>query len=142
MKEVYTIEEVARMSALSTRTIRNYLSLGLLDGEKQDGVWQFTAEQFSNFLRQDMVRQSVRTKANSIVYDFLLLEKKSESAACVILDLPIAPEAEEQLRSGLMDRVNAAGLQCSYHYSRENASARVILAGSPDSAAKVIAELR
>ena len=79
MKETYTIEDVAAMSRLSTRTIRNYMSMGLLEGEKTDGVWQFTAEQFSAFLRQDMVRQSVRAKANGMVYDFLLQERQRKA---------------------------------------------------------------
>ena len=87
MNKWYGVEDVVRMSRLSERTVRNYLSMGLLEGEKVDGAWRFTAEQFEAFLRQEMVSQSVRAKANSIVYDFLLVEKRREGAACLILDL-------------------------------------------------------
>ena len=139
MKETYTLEDVAAMSRLSTRTIRNYMSMGLLEGEKTDGVWQFTAEQFSAFLRQDMVRQSVRAKANGMVYDFLLQERRREKDACAVLDLPAATEAEEQLlREELMACVNALGVACSYRYDPYFSTARLILQGPPRSLAQVL----
>ena len=40
MKETYSINDVAMITGLSTRTIRNYISLGFLSGEK---VTDFTS---------------------------------------------------------------------------------------------------
>lgn len=130
MKEFCTIEDIAVMTGLTTRTIRNYLANGQLDGEKIDGVWQFTPEQFTAFLNQDMVRQSVRAKENGKIYDFLLTEQRKENAACLILDWPVeTEEAEQALRERVMERVNQLGLGCAYHC--ENNMARIILIGSP-----------
>ena len=56
MKELLTIEDLAKMTGLSERTIRNYLAGGQLEGEKVDGAWRFTEEQFGTFLGQDMVQ--------------------------------------------------------------------------------------
>ena len=42
--ENYTINDIAMMTGLTTRTIRNYIKLGILNGEKEDGVWRFSAE--------------------------------------------------------------------------------------------------
>lgn len=138
MKEFYSIDDLAAMTRLSTRTIRNYISLGLLDGEKIDGVWQFTAEQFSAFLRQDMVRQRVKAKSHAILYDFLLQDKKGEHCACAVLDLSAADSAgEAALRDKLMEAVNRLGLACSYHYDRP--AARVILRGAPGAVAELLA---
>lgn len=131
MKEFCTIEDIAVMTGLTTRTIRSYLANGQLDGEKIDGVWQFTAEQFSAFLAQDMVRQSVRAKENGKIYDFLLTDQRRESSACLIWDWPVETEEEEQaLRERLMERINRLGLECSYHHERK--LSRVILLGSPN----------
>ena len=142
MQETYTIEDVAAMSGLSTRTVRNYLSMGLLDGEKVDGVWRFTPEQFVAFLSQDMVRQSVKAKANGIVYDFLLQEKKPERAACAVLDVPTADhETENTIRETLLERVNALGLRCSYRYEADASTARLIVQGPPASVAELLAAL-
>ena len=119
------------MTRLSTRTIRNYISMGLLDGEKIDGVWQFTPEQFGTFLGQEMVGQSIKAKSNAMIYDFLLQEKKSACSSCAVIDIPVADIVEEpQLREKLMDIVNSIGLPCSYHYDAKTSAARLILCGS------------
>ena len=76
MTETYTIQDIAGMTGLNERTIRSYLADGLLKGEKTDGAWRFTAEQFGDFLRQDMVRASVQAKANAVVYDFLITDRR------------------------------------------------------------------
>ena len=46
MKELFSIGEIAVMSGLSVRTIRSYLASGQLEGEKINGAWRFTEEQF------------------------------------------------------------------------------------------------
>lgn len=130
MKDAYTIDNLAEMTGLSSRTIRNYLASGQLEGNKTDGVWRFTEEQFSRFLSQDMVRQSVQAKANGRVYDFLLDSRREEAAACVVWDWPVADgETEKEQRERLMERVNGLGLRCAYRY--ENGMARAILTGPP-----------
>lgn len=136
MKETYTIQDIAMMTGLNDRTIRNYLANGQLQGEKVDGAWQFTAEQFEDFLNQDMVRGSVQAKANAIVYDFLITDRRTESAACLILDQPIADGAEPALREALEEQVNALGLRWAYRY--RDRQARSILSGPPDALARIL----
>lgn len=126
----HTIEDVAAMSGLSTRTVRSYLSAGQLEGKKMDGAWRFAPEQFGAFLAQDMVRQSVRAKANAVVYDFLLTNRRGEGAACLILDQPVSDGCgERELCRELEDAVNELDLRWAYRF--ENGMARSILAGSP-----------
>lgn len=48
--ESYTINEVAAMTGFSTRTLRNYINMGILNGEKTDGVWKFTPDDFIDFI--------------------------------------------------------------------------------------------
>ena len=43
MKELLTIEDLAKMTGLSERTIRNYLADGQLEGEKADGAWRLSS---------------------------------------------------------------------------------------------------
>lgn len=40
MKTIYSIDDISKMTMLSTRTIRNYIKLGLLNGSKTNGYWQ------------------------------------------------------------------------------------------------------
>lgn len=139
MKEFYTVEDIAAMTGLSTRTVRSYLASGQLEGEKCDGAWRFTAEQFGEFLGQDMVRQSVRAKGNGKIYDFLLTRRK-ESAACLIWDWPAeGGEEEERLRERLMAAVNELELGCAYRF--EEGCARAVLTGTPEALGKLLAQI-
>ena len=83
-KKYYTLEQVAAMTELSERTVRNYLRLGVLHGEKVDGAWRFSEEAFEAFLEQDMVRQSLNAKTLGIIHDFLLQTEKPSPAVCAV----------------------------------------------------------
>ena len=84
----YLIRHIVLSTGLSDRTIRNYISAGLLQGEKINGLWHFTPEQVQAFICHPAVRPSILAKQNSAVYDFLLDNKKSVCESCLILDLP------------------------------------------------------
>ena len=86
----YLISHLVLVTGLSDRTIRNYIASGILQGEKIDGLWHFTPEQVEAFIRHPAVRPSILAKKNSLVYDFLLNDRRKEPEACVILDLPVA----------------------------------------------------
>ena len=88
----YVIGHLVQITGLTDRTIRNYISRGILEGELINGVWHFTAEQVERFVRHPSVRPSILAKKNALVYDFLLDTKKDTQKICVILDLPGADE--------------------------------------------------
>ena len=84
----YLINHLVLITGLSDRTIRNYLSSGILQDEKINGLWHFTPEQVECFICHPAVRPSILAKHHSAVYDFLLDNKKSACETCIIMDLP------------------------------------------------------
>lgn len=84
----YLINHLVLITGLTDRTIRNYLSSGILQGEKINGLWHFSPEQAEAFIRHPAVRPSILAKHNSDVYDFLLDTKKKTFEICMILDIP------------------------------------------------------
>jgi len=46
----YNLNQVAMITGLTTRTLRNHLSLGTLKGEKIDGNWSFTEEELEAYI--------------------------------------------------------------------------------------------
>lgn len=139
MEKTYTIQDITGMTGLNERTIRSYLASGQLQGEKVDGAWRFTPEQFGSFLAQDMVRASVQAKANAVVYDFLITDRRKESAACLILDQPAAEDREPGLREALTEQVNRLELRWAYRY--RDGMARSILSGPPAALGELLAQL-
>ena len=60
MYEYYTINHIALITGLTSRTIRNHMKQGLLEGEMINGVWHFTAEQVCAFMSHPAVAPSIR----------------------------------------------------------------------------------
>ena len=42
LQKLYSVEEIAQMTSVTTRTIRNYLRNGILKGRKIGGQWRFS----------------------------------------------------------------------------------------------------
>ena len=86
-EKYYVINELVMFTGLTDRTIRNYLSSGILQGEKVDGMWRFTSDQVEEFVKHPAVRPSILAKKNGLVYDFLADDQKKTQEVCVILDI-------------------------------------------------------
>ncbi|MBR3609871.1 MAG: helix-turn-helix domain-containing protein [Oscillospiraceae bacterium] len=87
-EKLYLINHLTLITGLTDRTIRNYISSGILKGEKINGMWHFTPEEVDSFIKNPSVRPSIIAKNNSVVYDFMLDDSKKNEETCVILDIP------------------------------------------------------
>lgn len=76
MEKTYTMQDVAAMTGLTTRTLRSYQQQGFLRGEKENGVWRFTDEALEGFFQNPAVLPAIRARQHSIVYDFVLQNRK------------------------------------------------------------------
>lgn len=108
MKTIYSIDDISKMTMLSTRTIRNYIKLGLLNGSKTNGYWQFTSDDISKFMNNDYVTQSLNTKRNSLIYDYILNDCKSINSVCSIYDYPVENNVEaKSLYNKILKKINS-----------------------------------
>lgn len=131
--ENYTINEVAMMTGLTTRTLRNYIKLGILKGEKMDGIWKFSAEDISEFISNPAVKPSIQAKNKSLVFDFLALDSKKTNEICTILDLYVEKEESEEICSFFCNKINGCeGTKIHFNYERNGKNTRIILSGYED----------
>lgn len=135
---MYNINEVAVMTGLSTRTLRNYLKMGVLDGEKIDGVWQFSEEHLGEFLRNPVAAPSIQAKRNALIFDFLANRKKQTNEMCVVLDLAADDGEAEEVSDFFCQAVNgcAGGVQFAFEKSGQNV--RVILTGQEECVQEIV----
>lgn len=127
--EYYVINQVVMFTGLSDRTIRNYISSGILQGEKINGVWCFTPEQVESFISHPSVRPSILAKNNGLVYDFILNNKKTKEEICLILDTPCVDKKKVAAYFCYnISNGNFSDIQFSFDGVKENA--RVILKGN------------
>ena len=75
-ENLYLINHLVLITGLTDRTIRSYISSGILKGEKINGIWHFTAEEVEDFIKNPAVRPRIIAKNNAIIYDFLLDNSK------------------------------------------------------------------
>lgn len=140
MKEVYSINDVAMMTGLTTRTLRNYIKAGFLDGEKVDGVWTFTPEDFSNFIENPNVKPSIHAKYNSIVYDFMLDNHKKENEICMILDFTQEEAEEKEISTFFCKEINMLEEKTNvrFSYYQDGDLQRVIIKGVAECVLKIV----
>lgn len=139
MNEFYTINDIATMTGLTTRTVRNYMKLGLLEGEKADGIWQFSIEAVSAFMADKNVQPSIQAKKNGVVFDFLADNYKKVNEICTILDFPVSQEEALEISDFFCRetcRENVGNMKFSFDYN--NGFARVILKGTEDFVSEVM----
>lgn len=137
----FGISQLAMLTGLTDRTIRNYLSAGILQGEKVDGVWHFSPEQVELFTAHPAVRPSILAKNNSLVYDFLLDGRKAQPEVCMILDIPGGDR--EGIASFFCTRINERPYK-NMHFTFDAVGAvpRVILKGEAAAVLSLIQEFR
>ena len=58
--------------------------MNVLKGEKLDGVWKFTEEEFAEFIQSPYVKPSLQAKNKAIVFDFLAQNEKRINEICTV----------------------------------------------------------
>ena len=129
-EKLYSVEEIAEMTSVTTRTIRNYLRNGILTGTKIGGQWRFRQEDVMNMLNQENMSSDVRETSKRIVKDFLNEQYTlfSESVSvCTVADVSCSKARAKKMGKTLCDLWNQSNIQGSnfrYDYLEESQTAR------------------
>lgn len=127
----YTLEEVSEMTMLTTRTIRNYISKGLVRPEKINGKWMFSKESFISMLEMPYVGVAVDIKHSQIVQDFLLADKKQQNEACLVIDRKDSEFDETKIKQLMeqVDKLKKENEQVQFVFQKKDAYLRMYLTG-------------
>ena len=137
MDRTYNLNELAMMTGFTTRTLRSYLTQGLLHGSKVNGAWQFTLEELDRFFAEPFVKEGLRIKRSSAVYDFLADRRKQTPRVCVILDLPVPAKEGREISDFFCRQMEQAHDAC-FSFDWNGGLCRVILTGAQDQVAKIM----
>ena len=139
MEKYYTLNEVAMMTGLNTRTLRNYLKMDVLKGEKIDGIWKFSECEFADFISNPYVKPSLQAKSKAIVFDFLNEKEKQLNEICTILDLHVdLTESDEISEFFCTERNKRPEEKITFSFERNGAYTRVILRGYEDTVMEIL----
>lgn len=150
-EKLYTIEDLAEMTRLTSRTIRNYLKDGILEGKKIGGQWRFTMKDIEKFFDNSKTNQDISTTYNNEVIDFLEgknTDSQKEVQICTIIDFHCKNILEgKELSKKLMTIINddeeavKNGAKFSYEYIKNSSKARFILFGDSEFIIKTLKTL-
>lgn len=140
MDRYITLNELAVMTGLTTRTLRNYMKTHVLQGKKQEGIWMFTLEEVGAFFSDSCVKASMRAKRNAVVYDYLLDDHKTCNEICSILDFCVDDREAANISEFFTDAANQIEDAGKFRFSYEKSGnfVRVILKGSADQVMRIM----
>ena len=146
-EKLFTIADVAEMTSMSDRTIRNYLRSGLLTGRKVGGQWRFTAQDIAKFFDRSDVKASISEQWRLDVTDFLdgvSSAVEGERQACTVVDLYVTPEEGAAYNERVCEffSAHAENARVNFDYSEKERRARFILFSDPQTAAQVLEILK
>ena len=139
-EKLYTVADVARVTGMTSRTIRNYLKDGTLTGQKIGVQWRFTEEEIKKLFSRQMPGQS---SPSQIVKGFLGEQERETPAFCVLMDVPGVTELEGvELYRKLQEEKSERIRYMSYEYHDEGQLMRIAVSGDMGAVMDLMEELR
>lgn len=117
LQKLYSVEEIAQMTSVTTRTIRNYLRNGILKGKKIGGQWRFSLEDIEAMINQ--TNGTSLENSRHIVRDFLDSAYASfpqSISVCTIADVPCTREKASQISKTLCALWNQPTSRGTFRY--------------------------
>lgn len=154
-QKFYTVADVARVTGLTSRTIRNYIKAGELHGVKVGVQWRFTEADITHLFQETDGREDLSSLGGNRVSDFLERdlnvntlneegEEKKDTEACVILDMPFPDimsrtNGKNVIKEQLERHKGSIGF--SYEEKEEN-YLRIVLTGDFEEINKLVSKIR
>lgn len=141
MNETFNIDQLAMMTGFTTRSLRNFIKDGFLQGDKSSGAWRFTEDQIKAFVDHPSISPTITSKKTSSVIEFINSKPKDCNRACVILDVKEkdAAAATEFFMSRLSS-FEVEGESFTFSSDRIGKDSRYILRGSEKDVFAIIME--
>ena len=140
-EKLYTVEDIAKMTSLTSRTIRNYLKDGSLQGIKIGGQWRFTMENIKRLFKDSVFVSDLSNNNKRQVYNFIngtYTDIQGEIQVCTIVDCYCEnSKSGQQIYEKLVTVINSREKDSSvarfnYEFSGKEKKARFTLFGDPE----------
>lgn len=122
MDKLYTVNDIATMTRLSTRTIRRYLSNGELSGQKIGRQWRFTQSDLESFLDSQALIDQLDTEEQQRKQEFqtgkILVQPENPQADLTVIRAFTSTEALTQYQTAILELFNT-------HFEHSNLSLSV-----------------
>ena len=142
MEKLFAVEDIAKMTSMTTRTIRNYLKDGILEGRKIGGQWRFTEGDVKKFMDSGNISKDMADRIKQDVLDFIdgvNTDYTGEIQVCAIVDLYQEKSVVEEKRNKVVEFINSEGnklapkfMRYLYEYIESEQKGRITLFAPPN----------
>jgi len=136
----YDINQLATITGLTTRTLRNYLDQGILEGEKVSGCWRFSEENLEKFFSSPDVKRALTAKQHALVFDFMADTYKKNSRLCIIMDIPVVQEEAKAISDVFCSFINEMQGNIQFKSTISPRGTRVILSGDEEPVMSILSQ--
>lgn len=128
----YTVADVAELTGLTDRTIRNYLKSGSLHGRKIGVQWRFTEDDINGLFSEVSGQENLSQVKDNLVADFLKETKREQETECRIIDIPcVAQNVLPKLIRHLTKKKQETGqVSFAWEYHEAEGLLRIVLVGT------------
>ena len=149
-EKLYSVEDIAQMVGMTSRTIRNYLKDSKLKGVKVGGQWRFTQADIDALFNSEASVKATKAKTDDDVADFLDGNTCNNISAelCSIFDIvcerSYAADLAERINNEIEDMYGDfdGGVKFSYVYDEDAGKARYTMRGGLDMVASLVKLIR
>ena len=139
-EKLYTVADVAQITGLTSRTIRNYLKDGTLTGQKIGVQWRFTEDEIKKLFSRQTPGQS---SPSQIVKSFLGEQERETSAFCALLDFPGVTQLDGmELYRRLQEACKEGISSMSYEYHDEGQLLRIAVSGDIEAVMDLLEQVK
>lgn len=139
-EKLYTVADVAEITGLTSRTIRNYLKDGTLRGQKIGVQWRFTEEEIKKLFSRQTPGQESPTQ---IVRSFLGEQERAGASFLALLDFPCVAEADGMELFARLQGLRGEGVtSMSYEYHDEGQLLRIAFSGDTEAVMELLEQIR
>ena len=140
MEKLYTVDDIAQMTMLTSRTIRNYLKDGTLKGRKIGGQWRFTEDDVKNLMESGSYQVEYSSNLKQNIMDFIDGTNdfvKAEIQVCTIIDLYQPQDVVATKQKKLLEFINSNAdtdnnwMSFSSEYIESESKTRVVIFAQP-----------
>jgi len=138
-EKLYTVDDVAEFTNLTSRTIRNYLKDGILKGHKIGGQWRFTMENINELLASSTSKNANQAQSNQFLSDFISgvnIDITGELQICTVADYYCKRIEDAALLNAELTKIQEfiaePEAKYFYYYDAREQKARYTFFGTPD----------
>lgn len=138
-EKFYTVADVAQVTGLTDRTIRNYLKDGTLMGSKIGVQWRFTEDE----VRKLFMKQTPGNVSPAQLVKSFMSGEGSVERGIALFDFGVeSQDKSELLYSRLVKKIQGDSLELTHEYRHEDGVLRVAASGDMDSLSAFFATVK